>query len=60
MIATYLVLVEFAKARFYAAQALAATPRRKPPTHEQRLRRRIARRAARFAHHGPKSMVGRT
>jgi len=48
MIATYLVLVEFAKARFYAAQEV---PRPKPPTHEQRLERRIARRAARFHRH---------
>jgi Mg2+-importing ATPase len=48
MIATYLVLVEIAKARFYAAQA---HPRRRPPTHEERLQRRIARRAARFSRH---------
>ncbi len=48
MIITYLTLVEIAKGRFYAAQA---APHRAPLTHEQRHRRHIARRAARFAHH---------
>jgi Mg2+-importing ATPase len=48
MIATYLVLVELAKARFYASQAIRP---RKPSTHEERLRRRITRRASRFVHH---------
>ena len=48
MIATYLVLVEFAKSRFYATQA---HTRRSRPTHEQRYDRRVARRAARFIHH---------
>ena len=58
MIATYLALVEGAKARFYAAQA---RPRRPRTTHEQRLRRRITRRAAWFSHHsvaGPRSPTG--
>lgn len=48
MIATYLVLVEFAKSRFYAVQA---HPRRPDLTHEERHQRHIARRAARFTHH---------
>ena len=48
MIATYLVLVEIAKSRFYAAQA---HPRTTPLTHEQRHQRRIARRASRFSRH---------
>src|SRR5207302_7403466 len=50
MIATYLVLVEIAKSRFYAAHA---HPRRAALTHEQRHARRVARRAARFVHHAP-------
>ncbi|MDQ6697657.1 MAG: magnesium-translocating P-type ATPase [Actinomycetota bacterium] len=49
MIATYLVLVEIAKSRFYAAQD---RPHRTPMTRNQRHGRRVARRAARFAHHG--------
>jgi P-type Mg2+ transporter len=48
MIATYLVLVEIAKSRFYAAQA---HPRRAALTRQQRYQRRITRRAARFTHH---------
>jgi Mg2+-importing ATPase len=48
MIATYLTLVEIAKRRFYAVQA---HPRRPPVSHEERRRRHIARRAARFNHH---------
>jgi P-type Mg2+ transporter len=48
MIATYLLLAEMAKSRFYAVQA---HPRRPPTTHDERLRRRVARRAARFTHH---------
>jgi len=48
MIVTYLVLVELAKSRFYAVQA---HPRRPALTHEQRHRRHIVRRAARFTHH---------
>jgi Mg2+-importing ATPase len=48
MIATYLVLVEIAKRRFYAVQP---HPRRPALTHEQRHQRRIARRARRFTHH---------
>jgi Mg2+-importing ATPase len=50
MIATYLVLVEIAKIRFYA---VATRPRRAPSTHEERLRRRVARRRAHFVHHEP-------
>jgi hypothetical protein len=45
MIATYLVLVEFAKKRFYAAQA---HPKRAAPTQTERHQRRVARRAAHF------------
>jgi hypothetical protein len=45
---TYLVLVELAKARFYAGRHPPVGP---PTTHTQRLDRRIRRRAARFAHH---------
>jgi P-type Mg2+ transporter len=48
MVAFYLVLVEFAKSRFYAAQA---HPRRTPRTPGERLDRRVARRAAPFVHH---------
>jgi Mg2+-importing ATPase len=48
MIATYLLLVEIAKRRFYAVQA---HPRRSRPTQQQRRQRRIQRRAARFTHH---------
>jgi Mg2+-importing ATPase len=48
MIATYLVLVEIAKSRFYKREAV---PRRPPTTSQERRRRRIARRAARFARH---------
>ena len=48
MIAAYLVLVEFVKARFYAVQD---RPRRTRPTHTERHHRHIRRRAARFAHH---------
>jgi Mg2+-importing ATPase len=48
MIATYLLLVEVAKRRFYAVQA---HPRRPRPTQQERHQRRIQRRAARFTHH---------
>jgi Mg2+-importing ATPase len=48
MIATYLLLVEIAKRRFYAVQA---HPRRPRPTHQERHQRRIQRRAAPFIHH---------
>ena len=48
MIATYLALVEVAKARFYATQA---RPRATPLTREQRHHHRVARRASRFIHH---------
>jgi P-type Mg2+ transporter len=48
MIATYLILIEIAKRRFYAA---GAPPRRPTRTHEQRRQRHITRRAARFIRH---------
>jgi Mg2+-importing ATPase len=48
MTATYLALVEVAKARFYAVQG---HPRRTPPTQAERDRRHVHRRAARFIHH---------
>lgn len=48
MIGTYLVLVELAKGRFYAAQP---HPTRPPTTHEQRALLTIRRRAGRFIHH---------
>jgi P-type Mg2+ transporter len=48
MIATYLLLVEIAKRRFYAVQA---QPRRPRPTQQQRHQRHLQRRAARFIHH---------
>jgi hypothetical protein len=48
MIATYLLLVEIAKRRFYAVQA---HPHRPRPTRQQRHQRRIQRRAAHFVHH---------
>jgi P-type Mg2+ transporter len=47
-IATYLLLVEIAKSRFYAVQA---HPRRPPASHQQRHQRGIQRRAACFIHH---------
>ena len=48
MIATYLVLVEAAKGRFYASQT---HPHRTPLGATARHERHIARRAARFTHH---------
>jgi Mg2+-importing ATPase len=48
MIVTYLVLVEIAKSRFYAARP---HPRRPALTAEQRHLRRVARRAAPFTRH---------
>jgi Mg2+-importing ATPase len=48
MIVTYLVLVEIAKSRFYAAQP---HPRRPTLTAEQRHHRHVARRAAPFTRH---------
>ncbi|MDQ1440680.1 MAG: P-type Mg2+ transporter [Acidimicrobiaceae bacterium] len=48
MIVTYLVLVEIAKSRFYAAQP---HPRRPALTAEQRHHRHVARRAAPFTRH---------
>lgn len=48
MIATYLVLVEVAKSRFYATHT---HPKRPHITHEQRHERHVARRARRFTHH---------
>ena len=56
MIATYLLLVEIAKLRFYAVQA---HPRRLRPTSQQRHQRRIQRRAARFVHHPTRQPRGR-
>ena len=56
MIATYLVVVEIAKNRFYAVQA---HPRRPIPTHQERRRRHIQRRAARFTHHATPPRRGR-
>lgn len=50
MIASYLLLVEVAKARFYRAQA---RPRRARPTHVERHTRDVRRRAWRFTHHQP-------
>jgi Mg2+-importing ATPase len=49
MVVVYLVLVEVAKTRFYRLPH-ARTPR-PATTHDQRLERRIRRRAARFVHH---------
>ena len=49
MIATYLVLVEMAKSRFYAVHR----PQRPVLTHAQRHQRHVARRARRFTHHHP-------
>jgi Mg2+-importing ATPase len=48
MIAAYMVLVEYVKARFYAAQG---RPQAEPPTGEQRRHRHIRRRARRFTLH---------
>jgi Mg2+-importing ATPase len=48
MIATYLVLVEIAKRRFYATQP---HPRRRVLTDAERHQRHLARRARRFTHH---------
>jgi P-type Mg2+ transporter len=48
MIATYLLLVELVKRRFYAIQA---HPHRPRPTQQQRHQRHLQRRAARFTHH---------
>ena len=48
MTLAYLMLVEMAKSRFYGT---VAHPRKAPTTHEQRLARRIRRRASRFVHH---------
>ncbi|MEO9176713.1 MAG: magnesium-translocating P-type ATPase [Gaiellales bacterium] len=45
MIAAYLVLVEIAKAWFYAVQG---RPKATPPTHAERHRRHVRRRARRF------------
>jgi P-type Mg2+ transporter len=56
MIATYLLLVEIAKRRFYAVQP---HPRRPRPTGEHRHQRRIRRRAARFIHHPTPPTRGR-
>ncbi len=51
MIASYLVLVELAKARFYARED---HPQREPLSHHERHERHVRRRAARFTHHAPR------
>jgi Mg2+-importing ATPase len=56
MIATYLLLVEIAKRRFYAVQA---HPRRPRPTQQQRHQRRLQRRAVRFIHYPTPQPRGR-
>jgi Mg2+-importing ATPase len=56
MTATYLLLVEVAKRRFYAVQA---HPHRPRPTHQERHQRRIQRHAARFTHHPTPRPPGR-
>jgi P-type Mg2+ transporter len=56
MIATYLLLVEIVKRRFYAIQA---HPRRPRASQQQRRQRHIRRRAARFIHHGTPRPPGR-
>jgi P-type Mg2+ transporter len=54
MILTYLVLVELVKARFFGAHA---HPTKVQATHQQRVDRRVARRAAPFTqHHAPRSV----
>jgi Mg2+-importing ATPase len=50
MIASYLVLVELVKARFYARER---RPEPARPTHDERHGRHVRRRAARFTHHEP-------
>jgi Mg2+-importing ATPase len=52
MIASYLVLVELVKARFYAVQGRPEAPR---PTHAERHHRHIRRRARRFTLHAGNS-----
>jgi Mg2+-importing ATPase len=58
MIATYLLLVEFAKTRFYRV----TRPPRPPITEAERFERHLRRRAARFVHHvvpGPFAVLWR-
>jgi Mg2+-importing ATPase len=50
MVVLYLVLVELAKTRFYRIPR--PTAPRTPLSHDERLERRIRRRASRFVHHG--------
>ena len=50
MIGAYLVLIELAKSRFYAAEN---HPRRQRPTQRERHEKRLAHRAARFLKHLP-------
>lgn len=58
MVVVYLALVELAKTRFYRLpRAASAQP---PSSHEDRLERRIRRRASRFVHHGGGSSAGAT
>ena len=49
MVLAYLALVEIVKGRFYAHER--GRLRDRPTTHEQRLARRIRRRAGRFVRH---------
>jgi P-type Mg2+ transporter len=55
MIAAYLVLVEFVKARFYAIEG---RPKSTPPTQDERTHRHIRRRARRFTVHGRAGHAG--
>ena len=55
MIGIYLGLIEFAKARFYAAEN---RPHRQRPTVDERHQHRVKRRAARFVHHEPPFRAG--
>jgi hypothetical protein len=50
MVLAYLALVELVKSRFYAHERRRTRPAR-VTTHEQRLARRIRRRAGVFIHH---------
>ena len=55
MIGTYLILIEFAKSRFYSAER---HPRRTRATPQERHDRRVAHRAARFVRHHPPGPAG--
>ena len=57
MIATYILLVEAVKARFYAIERRPLAP---PATHDERRSRHISRRARRFTEHrGSSSAIAR-